>query len=279
MSKPFRDIMSGFTPLPNEITDRLISDPNFSNAELRVLLVILRETTGWGRDFTTTSYSELRELSGIGSPATISKALRGLEGRGLIVFEAGSGASQSVVGLNPDWDPDAEDWSELGELVADDLDTETVLVQKVNSNSAVGTTETVQPSISKKKIERNRRAYPKPPPMKRAQRPKYTAVRNHPPEPKSGMYNAAPNIMALADAFKEMTGLFYNPGTWDDKWEKPLTALLEATGSQEKAEKVMRESVNVLREKRYTIASPASIHVTAVNLANMPEPKKETLTR
>lgn len=59
--------------------------PELKDTELRVLLVILRLTTGWNREgrFTVVPYRSLKRLTGRESEA-VSKALRSLSDRGLI---------------------------------------------------------------------------------------------------------------------------------------------------------------------------------------------------
>lgn len=72
-----------WTKLPNVILDRHM--PELRDTELRVLLVLLRQTTGRGRDGRTVSlsYRTLMRRTGRQSEA-IAKALRSLRAKGLI---------------------------------------------------------------------------------------------------------------------------------------------------------------------------------------------------
>jgi hypothetical protein len=227
--------MSHFTAVPNVVLDMLLADPDFTGSELRVLLFVIRETVGWGQGFTTTSYSEIRDRCGIGSQSTVSKAIRALESRGLILFTPSSGGTQSTVGLNPDWDPD-------------EASTESGPVQLVYQAPAVLSTESVQPSINKKKVLKKHG--------------NSDSVRTEMPMPKTGLVADAenePGTQDLADEFTNLTGCMPNAGVWSTKWEPPLALILERAGDYDTAVERMRLAVAWLRENKYTIASPQSI--------------------
>lgn len=80
----------GWTKTPNLLIDRLM--PVLRDTELRVLLVVLRATTGWNRDgrAVTITYRELMARTGRHTEA-ISRALGRLERLGAIQLE------------HPDW--------------------------------------------------------------------------------------------------------------------------------------------------------------------------------
>lgn len=84
-----------YTPVPDELFDRLL--PVLSGAELRVLLYIIRRTFGFKKDRDAISFNQfIRGISaregrvldrgcGIRDRTTLSKALRGLEDKKIIV--------------------------------------------------------------------------------------------------------------------------------------------------------------------------------------------------
>lgn len=72
-----------WTKVPNLLIDRYL--PSLRDTELRVLLVLIRFTTGWNRDgrMIQLSYSRLKSLTGRQGDA-IARALTSLAMRGLI---------------------------------------------------------------------------------------------------------------------------------------------------------------------------------------------------
>lgn len=72
-----------WTKMPNILVDRLL--PELKDTELRVLLVLLRQTTGWSRDgrAVTPSYRLLMKRTGRHSEA-VAGALKSLKAKGLI---------------------------------------------------------------------------------------------------------------------------------------------------------------------------------------------------
>src|SRR6476620_371403 len=85
-----------YTPVPDELFDQLI--PQLSDAELRVLLYIIRRTFGFKREADAISLSQMvsgittkdgRVLdSGTGlSKSTVARGLAGLRDKGVIVAE------------------------------------------------------------------------------------------------------------------------------------------------------------------------------------------------
>ncbi len=73
----------GWTRVPNYLLDRLL--PNLKDSELRVLLVVLRQTYGWQQPNRKVNlrYRYLIKKTGRQSEA-LARALRSLEERGLI---------------------------------------------------------------------------------------------------------------------------------------------------------------------------------------------------
>lgn len=72
-----------WTKVPNIVFDRLL--PQLKDTELRLLLLLIRQTAGWNRNGRSVSmtYTLLKRRSGRESEA-LSLALRSLERRGLI---------------------------------------------------------------------------------------------------------------------------------------------------------------------------------------------------
>jgi hypothetical protein len=58
--------------------------PTLNEPELRVLLVIIRQTYGWNRMTDKISYSQFMDQSGLKTRASVAKGLRGLAAKGLI---------------------------------------------------------------------------------------------------------------------------------------------------------------------------------------------------
>ena len=77
------NLKHSWTKLPNFLVDKLL--PTLKDTELRVLLVLLRQTAGWNKTGAATilSYRQLKMKTGRQSEA-IAKAIRSLEARGLI---------------------------------------------------------------------------------------------------------------------------------------------------------------------------------------------------
>lgn len=74
--------MAGYTPVPNEVFDRLLAtlDPY----TLKVYLHILRQTTGWHRTACQISLSQFQQATGIAKRNVIVTAVRTLETMRLI---------------------------------------------------------------------------------------------------------------------------------------------------------------------------------------------------
>lgn len=72
---------ANFTAVPNELIDSHL--PELSCSELKVILVLLRNTRGWHRDTHTISLAEMAQKTGM-SRASCSTASDSLESRGLV---------------------------------------------------------------------------------------------------------------------------------------------------------------------------------------------------
>jgi len=97
--RPF-DLDKRFTKFSNPLIDHVM--PSVSPSAWKVLTVIIRQTVGWVEDRQTgkrkewdqISYSQLKEKTGIGSDATITKALRELQQGGYIDTKPGAAAGK-----------------------------------------------------------------------------------------------------------------------------------------------------------------------------------------
>ena len=78
----------GFTPVPDSVFDVWL--PLLKDTEVRLLLVVLRSTLGWGKERDWLSHSHLCLRTGRSSDA-VSSALALLIGQGLVVAETISG--------------------------------------------------------------------------------------------------------------------------------------------------------------------------------------------
>ncbi len=77
-----------FTQVPNVFFDELL--PDLGNAELRVLLVIVRQTYGWRKLEDAISLSQLEKWTGM-TRRSVSEATKQLVARGCIVIEERNG--------------------------------------------------------------------------------------------------------------------------------------------------------------------------------------------
>ena len=79
----------GYTRIPNHILDAMC---DLGNAELRVLLAIVRKTHGWQKECDVISFSQFQALTGL-TRRNAFKAVEALEERGMIVREKKSAQS------------------------------------------------------------------------------------------------------------------------------------------------------------------------------------------
>lgn len=78
---PFAE-QGNFTTVHNIVIDKIM--PQLTGAEFKILIAIIRLTVGWHKERDAISYSQFGKVTGLGSTATIRKALSGLESNGLI---------------------------------------------------------------------------------------------------------------------------------------------------------------------------------------------------
>lgn len=74
-----------YTQCPNVFFDEILK--NLSGSATKVFCVIMRKTFGWQKERDRISYSQIMELTGIGSRSSVSKAIKELEGLGIIIAE------------------------------------------------------------------------------------------------------------------------------------------------------------------------------------------------
>jgi len=151
--KPFA--RPGFTTFNNYILDHIM--PDLSANGWKVLCVAIRQTIGWQdeetasgrREMEVISYSQFRQMTGIGSDQTVARAIKECVDRGYMLRVPGEGQEISY-GLNMDYEIEVDTTSteivEAGdgdtptETVEDAGDTSTEIVEAVESTS----TETVE---------------------------------------------------------------------------------------------------------------------------------------
>jgi phage replication O-like protein O len=74
-----------YTQCPNVFFDEILKE--LSGSETKVFCVIMRKTFGWQKVSDRISYSQIMELSGISSKATINEAIKELERKGYVLAE------------------------------------------------------------------------------------------------------------------------------------------------------------------------------------------------
>jgi hypothetical protein len=89
----WRDNPTGFVPLPHYFLVKIL--PTLSDTELRVLLIILSRTVGWKQKNASPTRVRLSRVAlsiATGrSNTSVSQAIEGLSGKGLIVIENATG--------------------------------------------------------------------------------------------------------------------------------------------------------------------------------------------
>jgi len=154
--KPFA--RPGFTMFNNYILDHIM--PDLSANGWKVLCVAIRQTIGWQdeeaesgrREMDVISYSQFRQMTGIGSDQTVARAIKECADKGYMLRVPGKGQEISY-GLNMDYEIEVDTTST--EIVgAGDGDTSTETVEGVGDTStenveAVESTSTETVEISK----------------------------------------------------------------------------------------------------------------------------------
>jgi hypothetical protein len=128
--KPFA--RPGFTMFNNYILDHIM--PDLSANGWKVLCVAIRQTIGWQdeetasgrREMEVISYSQFRQMTGIGSDQTVARAIKECVDRGYMLRVPGEGQEISY-GLNMDYEIEVDTTStEIVEAGDEDTSTETV---------------------------------------------------------------------------------------------------------------------------------------------------------
>jgi phage replication O-like protein O len=88
----------GFTRLPHQVTEALQRE-DFTARQLKILITILRETVGWGREFAVLSANDFKSKTGIATPH-IFVALRDLETTGAIIRKLNGKNAKNGYSLN-----------------------------------------------------------------------------------------------------------------------------------------------------------------------------------
>ena len=154
--KPFA--RPGFTMFNNYILDHIM--PDLSASGWKVLCVAIRQTIGWQdeeaesgrREMDVISYSQFRQMTGIGSDQTVARAIKEYVDKGYMLRVPGEGQEISY-GLNMDYEIEVDTTStEIVEVEdtstetvegAGDTSTENVEVSKGTATEIVEGTSTV----------------------------------------------------------------------------------------------------------------------------------------
>lgn len=95
-----------YTVLDNLLLDWLM--PRLAPASWKVFCFLYRQTRGYHRERIGCTYRDIRDGTGIGSDATVSRALKALDGMGLTERMSGEGSGANTYGLNLDWAVEVE---------------------------------------------------------------------------------------------------------------------------------------------------------------------------
>lgn len=74
-----------YTQCPNIFFDEILK--SLSGSETKIFCVIMRKTFGWQKSSDRISYSQIMEMSGIMSKATVNDAIKSLETKGYVIAE------------------------------------------------------------------------------------------------------------------------------------------------------------------------------------------------
>ena len=127
--KPFA--RPGFTMFNNYILDHIM--PDLSASGWKVLCVAIRQTIGWQdneaesgrREMEVISYSQFRQMTGIGSDQTVARAIKECVDKGYMLRVPGEGQEISY-GLNMDYEIEVDTSAEIVEVSDKGTSTETV---------------------------------------------------------------------------------------------------------------------------------------------------------
>lgn len=105
MANPQKE--NGYTPIANELIEKLAGASSLSARELRVMLVIMRKTWGWKKKKDRISLGQIKELTGI-AQQHVSSILTSLSKRGYVIRHipaSGRGVRTYEIGKNYEiWD-------------------------------------------------------------------------------------------------------------------------------------------------------------------------------
>ena len=138
--KPFA--RPGFTMFNNYILDHIM--PDLSANSWKVLCVAIRQTIGWQdeetesgrREMEVISYSQFRQMTGIGSDQTVARAIRECVDKGYMVRVPGEGQEISY-GLNMDYEIEVDTSTEIVEVSDESTSTEFVEASEDTSTETV----------------------------------------------------------------------------------------------------------------------------------------------
>jgi hypothetical protein len=127
--KPFA--RPGFTMFNNYILDHIM--PDLSANSWKVLCVAIRQTIGWRdeeaesgrREMEVISYSQFRQMTGIGSDQTVARAIKECVDKGYMLRVPGEGQEISY-GLNMDYEIEVDTSAETVEMSDEGPSTEIV---------------------------------------------------------------------------------------------------------------------------------------------------------
>ena len=142
--KPFA--RPGFTMFNNYILDHIM--PDLSASGWKVLCVAIRQTIGWQdeeaesgrREMEVISYSQFRQMTGIGSDQTVARAIKECVDKGYMLRVPGEGQEISY-GLNMDYEIEVDTSTEIVEVSDKGTSTETVEGGGDISTETVGVVE------------------------------------------------------------------------------------------------------------------------------------------
>lgn len=90
---------TGYTKLPNELFDWLLAKSSvLSKRELVVMLVVIRNTTGWNREKSTISCRFIEQATGIAN-GHVCQTIKALEERGFLAVDRSK--RTAVISINP----------------------------------------------------------------------------------------------------------------------------------------------------------------------------------
>ena len=164
--KPFQQ-QGHFTIFDNVILDYIL--PRISGSEWKILSVIIRKTVGWHKEQDELSFSQLRQITGIRSDATVARSLATLEQAGYIrVDRSDEKWTSNIYALNLDFeievdaiateiegDPSTSFFDAASKIVAG-LTTK-IVVEPATENEAGSTTKNEDTKEREKEKEKKRK--------------------------------------------------------------------------------------------------------------------------